>query len=308
MTVGLPGAGIGGMFYLLSALAMPIHALAEAALCAAGLRKPEARRSPPWSLVWRQFLIAVAIIAGLWLTGWALATLLIANPRSLGASRMTEIGHRLPNVLKTAAIVVSILTLLIVLITVQLARLVVAAERSRNAALAPPAVRAALVLLLLGLVPVAGAQSADGREAARRHMAMADQAFADEDTAGARRGYEAALTADPSLSRPLYKLGQLARAEPARAESFFRRYVAAEPADAWGWIALGQVQSRHGQHGHAAASFAKAYSLEPRERDVVIGQARAMAAAGHTDAAIAAYERWTADHATDAEAMRELAM
>ena len=69
MTVGLPSTGIDGLFYLLSALAMPLHAANESLLVASDRRSPMARKSPPWALVWKQFAMAITIIAGLWITG-----------------------------------------------------------------------------------------------------------------------------------------------------------------------------------------------------------------------------------------------
>src|SRR5215213_5887714 len=128
MTVGLPGSGIGGIFYLLSALAMPFHALGEMALGALGVLPASSRRSQPWGLIWRQFGLAVGIIAGLWGTGWLIAAFLASHPTALGQAQTTEIGRRLPNVLRTGAILVSLVTLGAVLLAVQIARLVVSSQ------------------------------------------------------------------------------------------------------------------------------------------------------------------------------------
>lgn len=75
MTVGLPGAGIGGLFYLLAALLMPFRELARTLR-----RRSSAAR---WSLVGEQFAHAVGIAAGTYATGW----LIVA-----GASRLASGG------------------------------------------------------------------------------------------------------------------------------------------------------------------------------------------------------------------------
>jgi hypothetical protein len=59
-------------------------------------------------------------------------------------------------------------------------------------------------------------------------------------------------------------------------------------------------------HGGALADSGA--SAVPSERDVRIGRARQLVRAGHTDDAIAEYERWLAVTPSDAEAWRELAV
>lgn len=61
MTAGLPGTGIGGVFYLLSALFMPI---AEMVMTLRG--ESSAAR---WLLVLRQLTIAASILGAMWLLG-----------------------------------------------------------------------------------------------------------------------------------------------------------------------------------------------------------------------------------------------
>src|SRR5215216_3114467 len=186
MTVGLPGSGIGGVFYLLSALAMPLDAAARVVASRLGLRAPESRQ-PQWNLIWRQFGIAVAIIAGLWTTGWILGALLIAHPSALGQAEATRIGRKLPNILRAGAVLVSLATLAGVLATVQIARLVVASGEKRHTAERVAAMKIAAAMLLVLFVPKAAAQTADSaKTAAASHMELADRAFEDEDTATAR--------------------------------------------------------------------------------------------------------------------------
>ena len=68
MNPGLPGAGIGGLFYVLSALCMPICEL---------WRLRRGQTSGRWPLVAKQFGIAVGIIAAMSGAFWALDTVLI---------------------------------------------------------------------------------------------------------------------------------------------------------------------------------------------------------------------------------------
>ncbi len=61
MTAGLPGTGIGGVFYLISALLMPVN---ELVLTLRG-RSSLAR----WRQVLRQLTMSAAIVGGMWLIG-----------------------------------------------------------------------------------------------------------------------------------------------------------------------------------------------------------------------------------------------
>lgn len=61
MIAGLPGTGIGGLFYLLSALVMPLVELVRLLLWR--------KRTSNWKLVFSQFALAVGIIVAFSLTG-----------------------------------------------------------------------------------------------------------------------------------------------------------------------------------------------------------------------------------------------
>jgi hypothetical protein len=61
MTVGLPGTGIGGLFYLLSALAMPFSATIRT------LR--DKKHQPKWRVALAQFGLGCAMLAVLAITG-----------------------------------------------------------------------------------------------------------------------------------------------------------------------------------------------------------------------------------------------
>ena len=69
MTAGLPGSGIGGLYYLLLALWMPFHGLWLT------LRGRGSRLR--WILVARQSCTAAGIVCALWGEGWLLKRLLV---------------------------------------------------------------------------------------------------------------------------------------------------------------------------------------------------------------------------------------
>jgi hypothetical protein len=114
MIAGVPGAGIGGLFYLISALLLPLRGLW--------------RRGRGESVSWRQILqsaaLALGIFAGIWLTGWLLGFLLGPAPRAVGGllGRKTALFGRHENILRGAALAIGLATLGLVLLSVQIAR------------------------------------------------------------------------------------------------------------------------------------------------------------------------------------------
>ena len=119
MSVGLPGSGIGGVFYLLSALWMPVHSVQRSVTGGA----PKVRQA------FQQVLLAITIITMLWLTGatleWVIAA---AQPgSSLAAVGSPEAGG-VPQVLRAASLALTLGTLAFVLLCVQILRFVVPAR------------------------------------------------------------------------------------------------------------------------------------------------------------------------------------
>jgi hypothetical protein len=115
MTAGLPGVGIGGIFYLASAIAMPVRSL----FAVFTGRVHEAR----WRVALLQASIAAGILGALWLTGlalgWIIATVF---PHALvnGVGGATPAHVR--NVVRTGALLLSLGTLAMVLLFVQVLR------------------------------------------------------------------------------------------------------------------------------------------------------------------------------------------
>ena len=72
MTAGIPGAGIGGVFYILTSLVAPLR---TAVRWLYGDR-PSKRE---WHLSMRHAALAATILAAIWLAGWLLGAALIGG-------------------------------------------------------------------------------------------------------------------------------------------------------------------------------------------------------------------------------------
>ncbi len=303
MTVGVPGTGIGGMFYLVSALAMPLRKAYRALR-----RRPS---SAGWRVVAGQTAMTGGILAAIWVTGWLLGIAITASAAIVRPPHLLAGAHP-GNVLRTAALVLSAATLAAVLLGVELLRLWVhrGAGRAARAAGAGTRKQIRRVAALVVLAAAAdGAHTVAAQHSAlARRLARADSAFAAGDASTAAREYAAALAVDSENSRATYRLADLSKGrDPVEALRLFRRYVALEPSDAWGFIALGDALARSGSYGDAVRSYDDALRVAPGERDVVIGRARVLARAGRTDAAVAGYRQWLDANPNDAEAWGELA-
>ncbi|HEU5261939.1 MAG TPA: tetratricopeptide repeat protein [Gemmatimonadales bacterium] len=289
MTVGLPGTGIGGLFYLASALAMPLREV---------YRRVRGRRGLGWRVVAEQTAIAGAILAGMWATGWLLGVAFAATHPVVSPGAGAPSG----NVLRTAAVVLTLGTLTVVLLGVELLRLWVHRGTKREASQAVrrterrvaagggrrerPGVLLRGLLLLVVLEAVAAAapatavpqQAGASPEAGRLYRA--DSAFKAGDTRAAAREYAAVLADEPENSRATYRLAQLRRAtDPAEALGLFQRYVGLEPSDPWGYMAVADVLASSGRYDDALRWYDEALRLAPGERDAVEGRARVLARA-----------------------------
>jgi len=114
-------------------------------------------------------------------------------------------------------------------------------------------------------------------------LARADSAYRSGDTkyGGARiRGCARGPTR--TNSHATYRLARLRAREPREALRLFRRYVTLEPADPWGYMAVGDVFEDAGKHDEALQWYDEALRLAPRERDAV-RRAGARPGAGGTD-------------------------
>jgi hypothetical protein len=110
VTAGIPGTGIGGLFYLASALALPLREM-----------RRRRRGGPRWRLIAGQVAMASGVIAAMWATGWLLELALVHARPLLPVS----IGLPPARVWPMATIVAAAGVLVAVLLGVELLRLVI---------------------------------------------------------------------------------------------------------------------------------------------------------------------------------------
>jgi len=116
MTAGVPGTGIGGLFYLVAALLLPLRGLI--------LRMRGAR--VPWPTLFRQMRLAVGVFLGIWATGWLLGFVvgpIAGTARIAGRAESVTRGFR--SIVRWSALLAGLGALAVVLLSVEVARLVV---------------------------------------------------------------------------------------------------------------------------------------------------------------------------------------
>lgn len=117
MTAGLPGTGIGGLFYVLSGILMPFREAYRAVL-----RKSDARSR---RLVAYQALLSVGVVAGIWVAGWLLGLMISWAPTvAVAVHGARHVVRHAANVVRVMAFLIAFATLAFVLGVVQVARLV----------------------------------------------------------------------------------------------------------------------------------------------------------------------------------------
>jgi hypothetical protein len=131
MNAGLPGTGIGGLFYIAGALWMPVGSV---------LRWATGRsRGHSWRKVALQGGIALGILAALWATGWAVGYLVALAPPAGGAAA-ADGARRVTSAVRWVTLAGSTGILLLLLGVVQVLRFSV--PRARPAATTPAPVLA----------------------------------------------------------------------------------------------------------------------------------------------------------------------
>jgi len=126
MQAGLPGAGLGGLFYLASALLMPFRALSK---------KWRQERDGRMAEVRQQVLIAAGVLGAIWLTGWMLGLILTRTGMvALSASRgpLSHLPGASSNIVRAATVMGGFVTLVVVLLLVELARLIFSRRRGEG--------------------------------------------------------------------------------------------------------------------------------------------------------------------------------
>lgn len=132
MAAGLPSAGIGGLFYLISAIVLPVRSAWRRV------------RGVPDTLTGRDLLLhsgmALGIVGGIWVAGWLLTLAVSGNALGRGAGGVGgSIPFVAPSVIRVAAIVAGFLTLAVVLTAVEVARLTLHRSAPRVPLAEPPA-------------------------------------------------------------------------------------------------------------------------------------------------------------------------
>lgn len=108
MTAGLPGSGIGGFFYLLCALLMPLY---ECGLIVLG-RRHKSR----WRFVIKQVVCALAILISIWLTGFLIGLLV----KGVVKAAAIQSSARLLQSFKIEAFSIMLVSLLVVMCIIEL--------------------------------------------------------------------------------------------------------------------------------------------------------------------------------------------
>ena len=114
MTPGLPGAGIGGLFYLLAALFSPVW---ETVRLLRGNRPPR-----QGVVVLRLFALALSIVAAMWLTAWIVVAVFSLPPDGDGGGTASNAAGMLQTIGRRVAVLTAS-TLALVLLGVEVIRL-----------------------------------------------------------------------------------------------------------------------------------------------------------------------------------------
>lgn len=118
MFAGLPGIGVGTLFYVLAVLWMPVHEMGRVARGTSSVVR--------WRRILQQWVYALSIIASIALADrvmlWALGGY---TPGSVGPAHLLhgELGVRAPHSALAAPITASVILLAAVLLTVEVFRL-----------------------------------------------------------------------------------------------------------------------------------------------------------------------------------------
>ena len=113
MVAGLPGTGIGGMFYLMSAFLMPFKELIKTFRGHSNKRR--------WKLVGSQTGLALGIMGGFWITGFLLDFML----RGVIQNNINTLPHFLRKIFMVKSMALSIITLSSVLIGMEMVDIII---------------------------------------------------------------------------------------------------------------------------------------------------------------------------------------
>ncbi len=136
-------------------------------------------------------------------------------------------------------------------------------------------------------------------------LARADQAWQAEEYPAATVLYQEIVARDaPVPSVAIFRLATL-RAWDNRldeAVALYRRYMAMEPRDNDGRLALSRALAWKGDYSAALAIYDSVLVTNPADRDAVVGRAETLAWSGRFREALLGYQGWLAAHPSDRDA------
>jgi hypothetical protein len=134
-SAGLPGTGIGGLFYLVAALFAPFRYVWRRAT---GKPEPGTARE-----IFEVAAIALGVMGGIWVAGWLLGVVASYSGALNGLSPRTLLGAstHASNIVRVASVMAGVATLVLVLAAVELARMI---SRGRRKLATPTPVDGAL--------------------------------------------------------------------------------------------------------------------------------------------------------------------
>jgi tetratricopeptide (TPR) repeat protein len=160
--------------------------------------------------------------------------------------------------------------------------------------------------------PAAGTGQIDhssDRASQRAVLIRADSAWTNGAYPLAAVLYQTAFERDSSNSLAVFRLATL-RSWDNRLDvgiKLYRRYVALEPKDVEGRIALARALAWSGQYSSAIALYDSVLAGSPRYRDAILGRAQTLAWSGGLNEALSIYKQWVDANPTDREAALEYA-
>lgn len=124
MTAGIPGTGIGGMFYLISALLMPVH---EFSIFLFRRRRSSKKR---WRTAFKQAGNALGVIIGIWITGWILLHLII---HPVAKSNLGTLNNgNISNIIQIGAVYFSLINLAFVIFGVNILGFIINCKKPKR--------------------------------------------------------------------------------------------------------------------------------------------------------------------------------
>lgn len=122
MIVGVPGTGIGGLFYLIVAIFMPVREFYLKIR-----NRDDVKR---WQIIKKHYLLTIWIIIGMlitgWFLGWLIEVIIPTNNVIPGSSSHVE------NVIRISALLLTLFTLVIVYLNMHVLRFIFKHKKNKK--------------------------------------------------------------------------------------------------------------------------------------------------------------------------------